>query len=392
VNLNETSQSGRVRLGQVLLTFAALALMLVAMTQFRAPENAVEVERPDTEVARVIVSEVGMQPFELSVRAVGRVSPWQEVSLAAEVVGRIEAVHVDIGDRVAAGATLVSIETGDYETSVREAEAGLLRAEARLEESQAALARMASLRERGAVSDREYEAAVATQRAAEADLRTAEAVLDRARDNLQDTSLTAPFAGTIVERHVDPGALVGGDRALVVLADLDTIAVETGLTEGEIFLARQAGAATVASTTRPGLVAEGVIDGIGERADPSTGTYMVRVKVDNRDSPRFLGGMVVDVEIPYDRLEAVATVPAAAVIAPDRDPHVFVLRDGRATRVDVTVMAREQDRLGVVAREAEEGSNGALAAALPLQLGDLVVVVGQTQLTDGTTVEVAAQR
>lgn len=420
--MNSSSESGRIRLGQVLLTLAAVALMFVAFTFFRAPDDVIEVERPGTSIARVVVSEVGMQPFDLSVAAVGRVSPWREVSLAAEVNGRIERVHVDIGDRVDAGDVLVSIDTGDYETALREAAAGKLRAVARLEESQASLARMSSLRERGAISDREYEAALATQRAAQADLETAEAGLDRAQDNLDDTRVTAPFAGTIVERHVDPGALVAGDRALVVLADLDTVAVEAGLTEREIFLARRASRASVVSTNRPGLGAEGIIDGIAERADPATGTYLVRIRVTNREEPRFLGGMVVDVDIPYASLEAMATVPATAVLTPERDPHVFVVRDGRAVRVDVEVMAREKDRIGIVVRKdtpdanaaagTDPGSsgsigNGSVGAGLAdngsgydapggdrtsLQLGDLVVVVGQTQLGDGVEVEVAAQR
>ncbi len=84
--------------------------------------------------------------------------------------------------------------------------------------------RSESLRQRGAISEREYEAALASKRAAEADLATAEAGLERAQRNLRETELVAPFAGTIVERHVDAGALVGRDRDVLVLADLDTVA------------------------------------------------------------------------------------------------------------------------------------------------------------------------
>jgi len=413
--VNDSNDSGRIRLGQVLLTLAAVALMFVAFAFFRAPDAVVEVERSRASAARVVVSEIGMQPFELSVAAVGRVSPWQEVSLASEVSGRVEEVHVGLGDHVAVGQPLVSIDTSDYETALREAEAGKLRAQARLEESEASLARMSSLRERGAISDREYEAAVATQRSAEADVRTADAGIERAQDNLEDTRVTAPFAGTIVERHVDPGALVAGDRALLVLADLNTIAVEAGLTEREIFLARRASDATVTSTNQPGLGAQGTIDGISERADPATGTYLMRIRVDNREEPRFLGGMVVDVDIPYASLGAIATVPAAAVLTPDRDPHVFLVRDGRAVRVDVDIMARERDRFGIVLRGAaagggdpspaetsgadssethlaDNGGDGSAPAVGALRLGDLVVIVGQTQLGDGTEVEIASQR
>lgn len=388
------SEQGRIRLGQVVLTLTAVVLMLFALTFLRAPDEAVETARPGTATPRVAVSEVGTQPFTLSVEVVGRVKPWREVSIAAEVGGRVETVAVDIGDRVAAGELLVGIETADYEVALREAEAARMRAEARLEESEAALQRMDALRRRGAISEREYEAALATQRAAGADLSTAEAGLTRARDNLADTAVRAPFDGTIVERHVDPGALVSGDRSLVELADLDTVAVEVGLTEREILQARRATTASVRSGNQPDLLGEGVIDGIGERADPATGTYMVRIRVDNDGEERLLGGMVVDVSIPYARLDAVATVPAAALLAPDTDPHVFVVRDNHARRVDLAVVARQDDRIGVVARElAESARRGQLRTGDGiLQTGDLVIVVGQSQLTDGSAVDVTAQR
>jgi RND family efflux transporter MFP subunit len=391
--MNFSSQSGRMRLGQVVLTLTAAVLMFVAFAFFRAPDDAVEAERPGTTMPRVVVSEVGMQPFTLSVGVVGRVSPWREVALAAEVSGRVDEIHVDIGDHVAAGDLLVSIETDNYETALREAEASQLRAEARLEESEAALHRMDALRKRGAISDREHEAALATKRAAEADVGSAEAGLERAHNNLDDTSVTAPFAGTIVERHADPGTLVVGDRALLTLADLHTVAIEVGLTEREIFRALGARSAFVQSTSRAGLEAQGTIDGIAERADPSTGTYLVRIRVANDGEQRFLGGMVVNVDIPYAELDAIPTVPVAAVLMLDRDPHVFVVRDGRVVRVDLEVLARQDDRLGVVVRSQtpqSNGDNGKVSAAL--QLGDLVVVVGQTQLADGAAVEIATRR
>lgn len=384
------SNSGRVRPGQVLITLVALGLMVVAFVFFRPPQDAIVAERAETMVPRVVVSEVGLQPFDLSIEVVGRVSPWREVSLASEVSGRVEKVHVDIGARVAAGDLLASIEADDYEIDFREAEATQLRAQARFEESAAALNRTETLRDRGAISEREYEAALSTKRAAEADLKNAEAGLERAQDNLDDTQIVAPFTGSIVERHVDPGALVTGDRALLVLADLDRIAVEVGLTEDEVFLVHKATSAFVQSTNQSGLVANGSIDGITERADPSTGTYLVRIQIDNRNEPRFLGGMVVNVEIPYAHLDAIPTVPAAAVLMPNQDPHVFIVRDARALRVNLDIAALQNDRVGVVSRGSTGG--GSSPEDIVLKLGDLVVVVGQMQLVAGDEVLIASQQ
>ena len=370
-----------------MLTLAAVGLMVIAFTLFNRAPRVPDFERRDLAAPRVVVSEVGRQRFELAVSVVGRISPWREVALAPEISGRVEDIHVDIGDRVDAGDVVLSVETDAYETAVREAEAAQLRAQARLEESSASLIRSESLRQRGAISEREYEAALASERAAEADLAMAEAGLERSQRNLRDTELVAPFAGTIVERHVDVGALVGRDRAVLVLADLDTVAVEVGLTESEILQVRDAKAATIESSNLPGRVAIGEMDGMAQTADSATGTYLARFRVDNREDPKFLGGMVVNVNIPYAELDAVHTVPSRAVVQPDEAPHVFVVRDGRAVRVALDIVARQGDRFGVTANTP--WGNGESSA---LKVGDLVIIVGQSQVADGTAVEIANQR
>lgn len=387
VHVTYDPQSGRIRLGQVMLTLAAVGLMVIAFALFSRTPQVPDFERGDLAAPRVVVSEVGMQRFELAVSVVGRISPWREVALAPEINGRVKGVHVGIGDHVDVGDVLLSIETDVYETAVREAEASRLGAQARLQESSSSLTRSESLRQRGAISEREYEAALASERAAEAALATAEAGLERAQRNLRETELVAPFAGTIIERHVDTGALVGRDRTVLVLADLETVAVEVGLTESEILRVRDATAATIESSNLPGRVATGELDGVAPVADSATGTYLARFRVDNREDPKFLGGMVVNVNIPYAELDAVHTVPSTAVVQPDEAPHVFVVRDGRAVRVALDIVARQGDRVGITA--AAPWGNGESWA---LQVGDLVIIVGQSQVTDGTVVEIANQR
>ncbi len=150
---------------------------------------------------------------------------------------------------------------------------------------------------------------------------------------------------------------------------------------------RDARVATIESSNLLGYVAMGELDGLSQRADPATGTYLARFRVDNREDPRFLGGMVVNVNIPYAELDAVHTVPSVAVLQPEEVPHVFVVRDGRARRVALGIVARQGDRFGVTA--AVPSANGDPPA---LEVGDLVIIVGQSQVIDGAAVEIANQR
>ena len=219
-------------------------------------------------------------------------------------------------------------------------------------------------------------------------MKSADAGLARAQRNLEDSNLRAPFAGTIVQRDVDPGALIGADRGVLMLSDLETVAIEVGLTERELLRARGSQSATVTTASLPGFAAKGTIEGIAERADPDTGTYSVRIRVDNRSAPALLGGMVVDVEIAVGSVETALAVPEEAVLAAGSDPHLYVVESGRAQRVPVRVVARAEGVLGI---EALSGLTASLAAGETGESTD-VVIVGQSILRDGDAVEVVGGR
>lgn len=389
--MSRQQESGRIRLGHVLISGTALVLAAIAWLFFGQIVEEPGEERTIQPVSRVVLQAIASRDFDLEVTAVGRVRPWRQVAVAPEVGGRVVEIPVEIGDRVRRDDLLLRIDPDPYQDAVDQRQADRLRAAARLEESAAQLGRMAELRERGAISEQEYEAALAQQRAGEADLKAAEAALDRARRDLENTRVRAPFDGTVVERQVDPGALVSANREVLTVARLDTVAVEVGLTEEEVLRVTRSLEARVTSARLPDRIAEGIVDGIAESSDPDTGTYLTRIRVENRTQPRFLGGMVVQVRIPWNRLEDVLAVPAAAVLEPETDPHLFVVRDSVAWRQQVRVLARDADVFGVAPAGVDGGSeeDGEVA---PLNADDRVVVVGQSLLSDGDTVEVVDER
>jgi len=398
--INARSETGKLQLsvGRIVLTITAILLAVIASTVFRRPSDLV-VEREISTDTRVVVTTVRAESLDRVVRTVGKVLPWQEVSLAAEVSGRVREVLVDLGDHVAENEIVLRIDAAPYEDALAEREANLLRAQARMEESEAALARVDSLRGRGAISEREYEAALAQNRAGEADVRAAEAALARARRQLSDCGLAAPFPGTVVDRHVDPGALVGPERPVLTIADLETVAVEVGLTEQELLQVRGARVAHIESSSLPGKLAEGTVEGVADRSDPRTGTYRMRIRVDNRGEPGFLGGMVVQVGIPWERLESVTTVPEAAILDFEESPRIFLVEDGRALEVPIEILAQVGERVVIGLRgSSPEGdrldgdaahSDQAGAARL---VGSQVIVIGQSSLRDGDPVQVAESR
>lgn len=147
---------------------------------------------------------------ENAVAASAIIVPVAEVQLSFSSVGRVTAVDVEVGDRVRAGQTLVTLDTTLLEAKVREAESNLLAAQVQLN----------------------YQKRLGLDRVhletAEADVARAQALLDSANASLASQSiLNAPFDGTIVSVDIAPAETVIPGQVVIVLGDLSKYQIET---------------------------------------------------------------------------------------------------------------------------------------------------------------------
>src|SRR5215207_5407270 len=145
-----------------------------------------------------------------SVSAAAVIVPVNDARLSFSAVGRVTAVNVKVGDKVSANDALVQLDTTILEAKVNEAEAGVLAADAQIR-----------YLNRLATDPLHYESA-------QADLVRAQALLDSAKATLlTQSSLTAPFAGTIVSIDIAPAETVVPGQVVIVLGDLSKYQIET---------------------------------------------------------------------------------------------------------------------------------------------------------------------
>ena len=136
--------------------------------------------------------------------------PIKDARLSFSAVGRVTSVDVKVGDRVTAGQTLVKLDTTILEAKVREAEANVLAADAQIR-----------YLNRLATDPLHFESA-------QADLVRAQALLDSAKATLlAQSTLTAPFDGTIVSVDIAPAETVVPGQVVIVLGDLSKYQIET---------------------------------------------------------------------------------------------------------------------------------------------------------------------
>lgn len=145
-----------------------------------------------------------------AVSASAIIVPVNDVQLAFTTVGLVTAVNVKVGDQVTAGQTLVTLDTTILEAKVKEAEAGVLAADAQIR-----------YLNRLATDPLHYESAAA-------DLERAKVLLESAKATLATQSaLTAPIAGTIISVDIAPAETVVPGQVVIVLADLSNYQIET---------------------------------------------------------------------------------------------------------------------------------------------------------------------
>ena len=145
-----------------------------------------------------------------SISASGVVVPLNEARLSFSAVGRVTSVDVKVGDQVKVGQVLVQLDTTILEAKVREAEANLLAAQIQVK-----------YLKRLGVDEVHIETA-------EADAARAQALLDSANATLlAQSTLSAPFDGTIVSVDISSAETVTPGRTVIVLGDLSSYQIET---------------------------------------------------------------------------------------------------------------------------------------------------------------------
>ncbi|MCX7818524.1 MAG: efflux RND transporter periplasmic adaptor subunit [Kiritimatiellae bacterium] len=185
--------------------------------------------RPQPELsATVELLSVAPTSLPVRIRALGVITAAREVVMMPEVAGRIVERHRNLepGGRVRAGEELVRIDPRDYEAAVAQAVAAVEKAKFDLavEEGRRTVAEAEWRRLGAEVPSSEAGRALALRephlRAARAALAAAESSLDRARLNLERTSIRAPFDAVVLEKTADVGQVVGPQSRLARLADV----------------------------------------------------------------------------------------------------------------------------------------------------------------------------
>ncbi|HEX7157037.1 MAG TPA: efflux RND transporter periplasmic adaptor subunit [Burkholderiaceae bacterium] len=363
-------------------SWAALACALGACAALGAcnasGEAPAKAAPPPPEVS---VIKATPQPVALQDEYVGQTEAVDTVEIRSRVQGLLQRQAFKDGARVHRGDLLFVIDRQPFETALAQAHANLAQAEASLVNSSQNLERVKRLIADHAVSQQDYEAAVAKQRSDEASVESGRAAVREAELNLDYTLVTAPLDGIASKALVKPGALVSvAQTLLTTLYSVDPIHVNFAVSEDKMLeLARErTKRAAPAAAFRVRLVDgseyphPGRLDFVDAAVDTKTDTLQVRIAVPNPEQ-LLRPGQFVRVIAPAPPAPPSILVPQRAVIEMQGLKSVYVVAaDGKTASRPITA----SHRLGpdwVVDRGLEPG--------------ELVVVEGVQKITPGSVVK-----
>lgn len=368
----------------------------------------------------------------------GYVVAHHKIDVGAKVMGRVAWIGVEKGDKVQQGQVLVRLEDQEFRAQVKQAEAnqaaaqarldqlntgsrpqeklkdkaGVLQAEANLQNAEAEYERAAKLYQEGIVSKSDLDRALAQRdtaralvqaarqssemtnlgprteeiRAAAAQVQQMKAALDYARTQLASTEIKAPVSGTVLQRIVERGEMVspsafgdaGARTSVVSLADLDDLQIELDISQQDFARLRMNQRAEILPEAFPNLKYTGFIAEIAPEANRAKATVQVKVKVENPNE-QLRPEMNVRVNFLGEATPAATSVAKrvlvsrAAVVHRDGSDFVFVIK---GTRVEQRVI-----RLGQEAGEFYSVTDG-------LSGGESTAVAGVDKLRDGDRVRI----
>ncbi|MBT3576958.1 MAG: efflux RND transporter periplasmic adaptor subunit [Candidatus Marinimicrobia bacterium] len=310
------------------------------------------------------------QNFVSSLSYNGSLLAIQTARIIPEMPGKIEALHVQIGDYVQKGRTLVQMDISTMTLQYKQASAGVSVAHANLLDAQKNWERVQTLHNENAVSQQQFEKMKLGLDAAQAQMSQAQAGLDLLKMQLDKATLTAPFDGVITQRGFSKGDLFSPAVMMPVftLQDVSSIKVELQITSQEIMSIKKGQNAylTVDYLDYP---VPGSVTLVGVAADPLSKTFFVECQFNN-SSGNLRAGTFGQVDISIEEIGDVMVVPKNAVI--DRS-HMFVVEENYAYQRDVEVLQESLKELIIGAGLIE---------------GETYVTSGAFILTDSSLVQI----
>lgn len=361
-----------------LLIFAGLAALLIGIPLIAKITGAVNAKQVD-------VREVESKLVRSSILASGALAFREQVLLRPEVIGQVIELHVEEADDVVKGDPVITLDPRAYQAQVKQAQARVRMQQIAIERQQLLIEALGKRFERqqamfaSKLTDEDsYDSMRSDLALARVDLQSfqeslaqARAALEQAENLLSRTRITSPIDGVVIQVDVKVGeTVVAGTTnipgsAMMVIADPSVTLAEVQVDEADIGQVRQGQTAEVYTAAYPDRPLAGTVQSVASVARKMAGeaglSFLVKILLHEQNSILIRPGMSVRADLYTRSRENTLAIPVQAVLydedtgGEDEQAYVFVMRDGKAVRRNVSVgIASDSDQEIIDGLQASE--------------------------------------
>ena len=343
------------------IIYTLLALVFVALIGYRIIDNRqMENQSAPSGMAPAFKVE-GMllepQEFAESLSVTGTLEGDELIDLRSEVSGIVENINFKEGQKVSKGQVLFRVN--DSEMRAQLAKTKTAEGLAAENERRAQL-----LLEKEAISQEEYDFAMAELQSAKAETQLINAQLAKA-------TVRAPFSGTIGLRYISEGTYVTPATPIATLVNTNELKITFSVPEkysSQVGVGRE----LTFTTSNSSEEHSAIIYAVEPQVDLATRTLKMRARIGNRDG-KLIPGTFANVFLPLEVVEDALMVPAESLIPIQNGKKIFVVREGVAREVEVETGARTEKDVQVLSG---------------LKAGDTILTSGVMVLKDGAPIDI----
>ncbi|HEY3568838.1 MAG TPA: efflux RND transporter periplasmic adaptor subunit [Thermoanaerobaculia bacterium] len=355
---------------------------------------------------KVYAEKAGRRDLAQIVKTTGELQPRIQVNISAHVIGKIDKLYVQEGDRIQKGAPFLRLEQqafiaqrDQWAAQLRSSETAVQQAQVSLADANVKLARAQKLKTEGITTQQDLEAAQLAETSAKLQLDSArEAVsqtranLIKAQDDLTKTTIYSPLTGRVITLNAKEGEVVvsgtmnNPGSVIGIIADMAEINAEVDVDETEIVNVKLDQEATVRVDALPGREYKGKVVEVGSSGynrpnQPDVTFFKVKILLDHPDD-NLRARMSVRAEIRTASHPGALTVPIQAVVEREGDKGqkarkvVYVIEGGKAHERVVQTGISDETHVELTSgvKPGEQVVTGPYRTLRDLKDGDAVTV------------------
>jgi len=300
--------------------------------------------------ARPTTAQVIQTNISFAVNAAGEISPAEQVSVRPEINGRIEALPVDLGDRVRKSDLLFKLDDAELQQQRASNLTAIERAKLELEKAERDLKRAQQLLGDKLISQELFDDTRTAYQLGKNALERSQKDLALIEERLTKTEVRAPFDCTVLTRPISTGQAVSGSGGVsggtevLTIADLNSMVINAHVNQADVPRLKLDQRVEVTVEAVAGLSVTGVVERIAPQATIKNNIkgFAARILLKNVE-PRVRPGMTANIKIPVASADNVTAVPLAAVFT-EKNPEsgqyerfVYVQNDGTFEKRNVKV-------------------------------------------------------